>query len=83
MVKIKNLEVTNPELDALEDLIVAWNLCKKHNRESMGKSEVEIFKMQDSCKACENEVKKIRNKSLHLWSKLIHAYEIARRGKCC
>ncbi len=80
--KIKNVEITNPELDALEDLIVAWNLCKEHNALCENKSDVEIYKMQDSCKACQREVKKIRNKSLHLWSKLVHAYEIARHGKC-
>lgn len=80
--KIKNLEVSNPELDALEDLAVAWNLCKKHNAQTMDKSDLEIYKMQHNCKACQKEVKIIRSRCLHLWSKLIHAYEIARHGKC-
>jgi len=25
------MTVSNSELDALEDSLVAWNLCKKHN----------------------------------------------------
>ena len=80
--KIKNVEVTKPELDALEDLAVVWILCKKHNAKSYGKSDVEIYKMQDSCKACRKEVKTASNRALHLWSKLVHAYEIARKGYC-
>jgi len=30
MVKL-TVEISNKELDALEDLSVAWNLCDKHN----------------------------------------------------
>lgn len=82
MVKIKNVEITNPELDAVEDLIVAWTLCKKHTCQTTGKSQVEIYKMQYSCKQCQKEVNKIKNRSLHLWKKLVHAYETARYGKC-
>ncbi|MFH0713843.1 MAG: hypothetical protein V1722_04380 [Candidatus Micrarchaeota archaeon] len=82
MVKVKQVEITNSELSALENLVVAWNLCEKHNRETYDKSDVEIFKLQNSCKACQNKEGKMRNKALHLWSKLIHAYEIARHGKC-
>lgn len=81
--KIKEIEITNPELDALEDLTVAWNLCKKHNAKIHGKSDIEIYKMQNSCKACQKEMKTIRKRTLHLWSKLVHAYCLARYGKCC
>ena len=81
--KIKNVEITNPELNALEDLAVAWILCKKHNAKTYGKSDVEIYKIQDSCKACRKEVKTASNRALHLWSKLVHGYNIARYGKCC
>lgn len=80
--KIIDIEVTNPELDALEDLAVAWILCKKYNAQTLNKNEVEIYKIQNSCKACQKEVKIRRSRSLHLWSKLVHAYEIARHGKC-
>jgi len=81
MVRAENVEITNPELDAMEDLIVAWTLCKKHNLQTRDKSQVEIYKMQHDCKQCQKEVKKIRNRSLHLWSKLVQAYEKARDGK--
>lgn len=83
MIVIKKVEITSQELSALEDLAVAWILCKKHNAASVNKSDVEIFKMQNSCRACTKLFKQNRNHALHLWSKLIHAYEIARNGKCC
>lgn len=76
------MEITGSELDALEDLATVWIFCKKHNAHSAGKSYIEIFKMQNSCKACRKEVKLVSNRALHLWSKLVHAYEIARYGKC-
>lgn len=72
MVKV-SLEVTNPELDALEDSIVAWNLCKKHNAKTDA-TEDDRWKFTQTCKACIQINKKIRNKSLHLWSKLVTAY---------
>ena len=80
--KIKTVEVTKPELDALEDLATAWILCKKHNAQTYGKNDVAIYKMQNSCKTCQREVKGTSGRAIHLWSKLVHAYEIARRGKC-
>ncbi|MBI5051575.1 hypothetical protein HZC08_02335 [Candidatus Micrarchaeota archaeon] len=75
MVRIKEIEITNPELDAFEDLIFTWALCRKHVGKSCGKSEVEIFKMQAPCKACQREVKKIRNRCSKLWHKLVRAYD--------
>lgn len=81
--KIKGLEVTKPELDALEEVAIFWILCKKHNPQSHGKSEVEIFKMQNSCKACTKEKKIAQERAVHLWSKLTHEYYMARDGKCC
>jgi hypothetical protein len=80
--KIKNVEITKPELDALEDLAVVWILCKKHNAQMDWKDEVKVYKIQQSCKACRKEVKTASNRALHLWSKLVHAYEIARKGYC-
>ncbi len=81
--KIKDVEITQPELDALEYLATSWILCKKHNSRSWDKSDVEIYKMQNSCKECTKEVRKASSRGLHLWSKLIHAYCISRYGKCC
>ncbi len=81
--KIKGIEITKPELDALEDLAVVWILCKKHNGQTYGKSEVEIYKIQNSCKNCTKEKKLRSSRALHLWSKLTHEYYIARYGKCC
>jgi hypothetical protein len=82
-VKIKGIELTKPELDALEDLATVWILCEKHNAKTYGKGDVEIYKMQDSCKACRREVRKSSKRAVHLWSKLTHQYYIARYGKCC
>lgn len=81
--KIKNVEVSKPELDALEDLATVWILCKKHNAKTYGKNDVEIYKMQNSCKACHKEVRQASRRAMHLWSKLTHEYYIARFGKCC
>lgn len=76
------VNVSKNELDALEDLATVWILCKKHNAHSPGKTGIELFKMQDSCRACRKEVKLESNQALHLWSKLVHAYEISKHGKC-
>ena len=61
--KIKGVEVTKPELDALEDVAIVWILCKKHNAEIYGKNEIQIYKMQNSCKSCTKE--KIIGKDSH------------------
>ena len=81
--KIKGVEVTKPELDALEDVAIVWILCKKHNAEIYGKNEIQIYKMQNSCKSCTKEKRLRSSRALHLWSKLTHAYYIAKDGKCC
>lgn len=66
-------EVSKKELDALEDLIVAWNLCKKHNV-IINASDGDYWKFTQTCKACKKINKEIRNKNLHLWSKLVDSY---------
>ena len=78
MVKLNKIEVTNPELDAFEDLIFAWILCRKHLVKSVNKSEVETFKMQNSCKSCQKELKKKKSFSFRLWKKLVNAYDAIR-----
>ena len=75
MVKLKEIEVTNPELDALEDLIFAWILCRKHLVRSVGKKDVETYKMQKSCKSCQNKLKKTKKLSFRLWKKLVSSYD--------
>lgn len=83
MVKIKEVEVTKPELDALEHLATVWILCEKHNAKMDWKDEVKVFRIQNTCKDCQKEVRKASKRALHLWSKLFHYYNISRYGKCC
>ncbi len=78
MVKLNNIEVTNPELNALEDLIFAWILCRKHLVKSANKDDVEIFKMQNSCKTCRKEKDRIKKRCFRLWKKLVRAYDKVR-----
>jgi hypothetical protein len=78
-----SLDVKNSELDALEDLITAWILCKKHNSGIINAMrEEEIYEMQLNCKECQKLLKANRKLTLHLWSNLVHAYSIAKDGKC-
>ncbi len=77
MVKI-SVEISNPELDAIEDLAVAWNLCKKHNA-SWKASEDDRWRFTQTCKKCMRINKKLRSKVLHAWSKLVTAYEKTRK----
>lgn len=67
------LDVSFRELDALEDLVTVWTLCKKHNvRYPI--TENQRWNFTQTCKKCIKLNKEIRNKSLHLWSKLMTAY---------
>ena len=75
VVKIK---VSGSELDALEDCIVAWNLCNKHKKlvwtpEHGDKSEQEIFKMQDECAACKRYNGKMHKMAWRVSSRLFNA----------
>ena len=79
--KIKEVDVTNPELDAFEDLATIWILCNKHIAQTINKNEVEVFKMQNSCKACQKEKRMVKNRALYLWGKLVRAYDAAQHGK--
>ncbi|MEK6981616.1 MAG: hypothetical protein AABX38_01680 [Candidatus Micrarchaeota archaeon] len=74
------VEVTNPELNATEDLITAWTLCNAH-LVKRAKDEAELFSWQNSCKSCQKEKKKIRDRSLKLWGKLVRAYDSPKRKK--
>ena len=75
VVKIK---VSDSELDALDDYLVAWNLCNKHKKfvwtpEHGEKSEQEIFKMQDECPDCKRYNGRMRKKARNISSRLFRA----------
>jgi hypothetical protein len=72
MVKVM-VQVTQKELDNLEDLVTAWNLCDKH-KAVYNASEEELFGFTQNCRACIKINKEVRGISLHLWSKLVTAY---------
>ena len=76
--KIK-VDITNKELDAIENLLICWNLCDKHK---MLTDELDMFKATQNCPKCLKLNKKLRSKAIHAWSKMVHAYEISRYGKC-
>jgi hypothetical protein len=73
------ISVSDSELDALEDSLIVWNLCKKHNAMTFdlktGKPRTEqgIFKMQDECKACRRQKKLIFRKAWSVNGKLFTA----------
>ncbi len=77
MVKL-TVEVSNKELDALEDLIVAWNLCKKHNA-TIDSDEDDRWRFTQTCPECIAINRLLRSKALHLWSKLVTAYDKPRK----
>ncbi len=71
-------DVSNRELDALEDLAVVWNLCEKHNA-AIEASEDDRWRFTQTCPKCKEINKKLSSKVLHLWSKLVTAYEKSRK----
>lgn len=69
-----SIYVSNGELEALEDALVAWNLCKKHNR-VINASEIERFKALEGCKNCKIADRKVRKKAINVMGKLFRAYD--------
>lgn len=74
------ISVSNNELEALEDSLIAWNLCKKHKAQvwtlqTGQKSEQQIFKMQDECKACQRYNKRVQRQAWKVLSKLFTAWD--------
>ena len=74
------ISVSNNELEALEDSLVAWNLCKKHNAQAWSpktgeKTEQEIFKMQDECESCKRYNNKPHRKAWQIASRLFRAWD--------
>ena len=72
MVKI-TVNVTNNELDALENQTLCWNLCNKH-KAVLDASEEKMFEFAQTCKKCLKINQELTNTNLHLWSKLVTAY---------
>ncbi len=74
------LNVSNNELDALEDQTMCWNLCGKHKR-FLEASEADRFNFTQDCRKCRKNNKEIHGIVLHLWSKLVTAYQNASKRK--
>jgi hypothetical protein len=73
------IEISNNELDALENLAIAWNLCDKHK--SVDATEDEMWRFTQDCKNCVELNRKLSSKVLHVWSKLMTAYLKARKKR--
>ena len=73
------ITVSDSELDAIEDSLIVWNLCKKHNamtfdfKNGKARSSQEIYKMQDECEACQRQKKLIFRKAWSVNGKLVTA----------
>jgi len=73
------ITVSDSELDALEDSLIVWTLCKKHNSMTFdfetGKSRTiqEVFKMQDECEECQRQKKLVFRKAWSITGKLFKA----------
>ena len=73
------ITVSDSELDALEDSLIVWNLCKKHNamtfdfKTGKSRTEQEIFKMQDECKACQKRKKRVFGRAWSVTGRLFEA----------
>jgi hypothetical protein len=75
------ITVSDKELLALEDSLIVWNLCKKHNgqtwdhKERRTKTEQEIFKMQDECEMCKRKNRLVHRKAWQVASKLFKVWD--------
>ncbi len=73
--------VSDSELLALEDSLMVWTLCKKHNamtwnvKTGKPSTEQEIFKMQDECKACKAKNRLVHRKAWRVACKLFRAWD--------
>ncbi len=80
MVEI-TVKVSIRELNAMENIVLCWNLCEKHNK-IIKASDSTFWKFTQTCKKCIKLNKELRVKSLHLWSKLLTAYlETTKKSK--
>ena len=70
------VEVTNPELDALEDVLTVWNLCPRHTLPHSTTRQRVLW--QNECPRCSKILLAKVDKSLALWSRLCRAYDLPR-----
>ena len=68
------VQITQKELDDLENMAVCWNHCNKH-KGILNATEEELFKFTQDCKQCSKINRKISGSCLHLWAKLVTAYQ--------
>ena len=74
------INVSDRELEALEDSLMAWNLCKRHKAltwtpEHGEKSEQEIFKMQNECEACKRYNNRLHRQAWQIASRLFRVWD--------
>lgn len=67
------IDITQKELNALEDQTVCWNLCKEHNG-IINATDEEFFAFTLHCPKCKKVNRMLRKSNLHLWVKLVDAY---------
>jgi hypothetical protein len=70
-VKIK---INESELNALEDILMCWNLCKKHNSKINAKKK-DYAIWQSTCPDCIKERMKLRKKAWDVTCRLWDEYE--------
>ena len=73
-VKKVSIYVSTSALEALEDALIAWNLCNKHKM-LFKKSDTDLYKIQCNCKSCRRIDKAVRKKAIGVMSKLFLAYD--------
>lgn len=71
------MRVTDPELDALEDVLTVWLLCDHHVLRSEKAGPVQIAGWQYGCKKCYAMLQRRNRRALQLWSKLVRQYDSA------
>lgn len=68
------IKVSEAEPNALDDILLVWNLCKKHNA-MINATERQYAIAQATCPDCQKEHKKIFKKAWAVESKLWKAYD--------
>jgi hypothetical protein len=69
------VNVTNPELDALEDVPTVWNPCPSHRKAASRLNQRGIAALQYGGPKCRRLLQTRVDKSLQLWSKLCGTYD--------
>jgi len=65
------VDITDKELNALEDILICWNLCPKHKK---CKTEKEMAIATVECKNCIKEYEKLHKLAWAAEAKLWMAY---------